>query len=115
MKKHLTTKPKHINDRAALSDEEFQAYARERLARFGDRAGQHGSLAETTVLIPVRVSRDAALRGQLLARRLGLKRARWAAQLVEVASHCHDADWFRAVAAFQNAMKTRAPSELAAG
>ena len=84
----------------------------ERLARFGDRAGQHGPLAAVLVLIPVRVTRDSALRAQLLARRLGLRRATWAAQALAVASQCHPDDWFRAIAAFQSAQKTRAASDL---
>jgi hypothetical protein len=83
----------------------------ERLARFGDRAGKHGPLATIQVLIPVRVSRDTGLAANKLARKLGLRRATWAAQGLAVLAQCHPDDWFRAIAAFQGAMKTRAPSE----
>lgn len=83
----------------------------ERLERFGDRAGQHGALATVQVLIPVRVSRDTGLAANRLARKLGLRRATWAAQGLAVLAQCHPDDWFRAIAAFQSALKSRAPSE----
>lgn len=84
----------------------------ERLERFGDRAGKHGPLATVQVLIPVRVSRETGLSANTLARRLGLRRATWAAQGLAVLAQCHPDDWFKAIAAFQGAMKRRAPSEF---
>lgn len=85
---------------------------KERLARFGDQAGKHGPLSAVRVLIPVRVHRDTGLAASLLARRLGLQRATWAAQGLAVLAQCHPDDWYRAVAAFQGACKRRADSEL---
>lgn len=95
-----------------MTDAEYEAHVAEKLARFGDRAGKHGPLSTITVPIMVRVSRDANLRATRLARQLGTRKSTWLAQLAEAASMCHPDDWYRAMAAFQNACKRRAPSEL---
>lgn len=94
-----------------MTDSEYREHVAEKLSHFGDRAGQHGPLSTITVPTMVRLSRSANLRATTLARRLGTRKSTWLAQLAEVASLCHPDDWYRAMAAFQNACKHRAPSE----
>ena len=84
-----------------LQAEEEEKQTQERLARFGDKAGKHGSFETMTVMIPIRLSRAKALNASTLARRLGMKRATWAAQIVTIAADCEPDRWFQAVAAFQ--------------
>lgn len=100
-------------EREAMTDEQHAAFVKERLARFGDRAGRHGPLAACTRPVMLRLSRDADIRANALARRLGTRKSTWIAQLVSVASWCHPDDWYRAVAAFQTACKGRSVAELA--
>jgi hypothetical protein len=89
--------------------EEEEKQTQELLARFGDKAGKHGALAAITVMVPIRLPRDKALNARTLARRLGMKRATWAAQIVAIAADCEPERWFRAVAAFQRACGKGAP------
>lgn len=83
------------------ADEQRAAQIDARLARFGDRAGQHGALAECQERLTIRVKRDTALRLVNLSRAVGIKHGAMVALLLDTVSRIDSSDFFSEIARLQ--------------
>ena len=92
-------------DPILASDAERTAQIDAKLARFGNRVGQHGALAAVQERLAVRISRDTSLRLTNLSRAVGLKHSAMLVLILDTASRIEAAEFFAEVARIQGRIK----------
>lgn len=90
-------------DPILAADEQRTEQIDAKLARFGDKAGQHGALAECQERLTIRIKRDTALRLVNLSRATGLKHGPMIVLLLDTVSRIDAADLFAEVARIRKA------------
>lgn len=88
-------------DPILAADEQRAAQIDAKLARFGDKAGQHGALSECRERLTIRLPRDTALRLVNLSRATRLKHGAMLELILDTASRIDASDFFAEVARIQ--------------
>ena len=92
-------------DPILTADAQRAAQIDAKLARFGDKAGQHGALSEVQERLTIRISRDTSLRLVNLSRAVGLKHSAMMLLILDTASRIEAPEFFAEVARIQGKSK----------